>query len=120
MSGLCWFVVCGCLLFCVAFACCLLLLFQETPSVSFHSFSCVGMDNLYTWIDDRLSFEASSAYGTAQKKITLASAVDLRLFGPRVRDENQKSPHWACHRHLSMVGLLLVLVCQNRHHILSV
>ena len=34
------------------------------------------------------------------------SHVDLRLFGPRVRDENQKSPHWACHRHLSMLGLL--------------
>ena len=46
--------------------------------------------------------------------------MDLRLFGPRVRDENQKSPHWACHRHLSMVGLLLLLVCQNRHHLLSV
>ena len=39
--------------------------------------------------------------------------MDLRLFGPRVRDENHKSPHWACHRHLSMVGLLLLLVCQN-------
>ena len=25
-----------------------------------------------------------------------------------------------CHRHLSMVGLFLLLVCQNRHHILSV
>ena len=25
--------------------------------------------------------------------------MGLRLFGPRVRDENQKSPHWACHRH---------------------
>ena len=46
--------------------------------------------------------------------------MDLRLFGPRVRDENQKSPHWACHRHLSMVGLFLLLVRQNRHHILSV
>ena len=57
MSGFCWFVVCGWLLFCVAFACFLLLLFKETPSVSFHSFSCVGMDNLYKWIDDRLSFE---------------------------------------------------------------
>ena len=32
--------------------------------------------------------------------------MDLRLFGPRVRKENQKSPHWACHRHLSMVGLV--------------
>ena len=53
----CWFVVCGWLLFCVAFACCLLLLFPETPSVSFHSFSCVGMDNRYKWIDDRLSSE---------------------------------------------------------------
>ena len=50
----------------------------------------------------------------------MASAVDLRLFGPRVRDDNRKSPHWACHRHLSMVGLFLLLVCQNRHHILSV
>ena len=34
----------------------------------------------------------------------MASAVDLRLFGPRVRDDNRKSPHWACHRHLSRVG----------------
>ena len=46
--------------------------------------------------------------------------MDLRLFGPRVRDDNRKSPHWACHRHLSRVGLLLLLVCQNRHYILSV
>ena len=31
----------------------------------------------------------------------------------------QKSLHRACHRHLSMVGLFLLLVCQNRHHLLS-
>ena len=29
-----------------------------------------------------------------------------QLFGPRVRGYNQKSPHWACHRHLSMLELL--------------
>ena len=29
-----------------------------------------------------------------------------QLFGPRVRGYNQKSPHWACHRHLSMFELL--------------
>ena len=57
MSGIVGFFVCVWLLFCVAFACCLLLLFPETPSVSFHSFSCVGMDNRYKWIDDRLSSE---------------------------------------------------------------
>ena len=36
-------------------ACC--FCFKRQPSVSFHSFSCVGMDNLNKWIDDRLSFE---------------------------------------------------------------
>ena len=46
--------------------------------------------------------------------------LDFHIFGPRVRDDNRKSPHWACHRHLSRVGLFLLLVCQNRHHILSV
>ena len=51
-----------------------------------------------------------------QERLTLASAVDLRLFGPRVRGENQKSPHWVCHRHLAMVGFFLLLVRQNRHH----
>ena len=37
----------------------------------------------------------------------MASAVDLGLFGPRVRDENHKSPYWACHRHVSKVGLFV-------------
>ena len=55
-----------------------------------------------------------------EERFTLASAVDLRLFGPRVRDDNRKSPHWACHRHLSRVALSLLLVCQNQHYILSV
>ena len=40
-----------------------------------------------------------------KKRLTLTLALNLRLFRPRVREENQKSPHWACHRHLSMVGL---------------
>ena len=55
-----------------------------------------------------------------EERFTLASAVDLRLFGPRVRDDNRKSLHWACHRHLSRVGLSLLLVCQTQHCILSV
>ena len=50
-----------CCLWLVAVLCCFCLLlvafFPETPSVSFHSFSCVGMDNRYKWIDDRLSSE---------------------------------------------------------------
>ena len=33
--------------------------------------------------------------------------------------KDQKSPHRACHRHMSMVGLFLLLACQNRHHLLS-
>ena len=32
---------------------------------------------------------------------------------------DQKSLHWACNRHISMVGLFLLLVWQNQHHLLS-
>ena len=32
---------------------------------------------------------------------------------------DQKSLHRACNRHMSMVGLFLLLVCQNQHHLLS-
>ena len=53
-------------------------------------------------------------------KIHIGVSRGPKLFGPRVRDDNRKSPHWACHRHLSRVGLFLLLVCQNRHYILSV
>ena len=32
---------------------------------------------------------------------------------------DQKSLHRACNRHLSMVGLFLLLVCENQHQLLS-
>ena len=70
--------MCVWLLFWVAFACCLLLLFPETPSVSFHSFSCVGMDNRYKWIDDRLS---SERVRQCQKKTNGEYVVGLHQVG---------------------------------------
>ena len=41
-----------------------------------------------------------------QQRLTLASAVDLRLSGPRARDDYLTSPHWACHRHPYKTGLI--------------
>ena len=51
--------------------------------------------------------------------LTLASAVNPSLCDPRDRDGRQKSFHWACNRHISMVGLFLLLVWRNQHHLLS-